>query len=136
MMIARAHRDGGLELISTGYSNSNGLNKGVVVDLDEAAASIRKAADEAELKSSASVDWVMVGATGDHFQSFNSRGAITIEGNRQEVTAEEMSQVIGAAQSISIPPDREIIHVLPQEFFLDGRGGIQNRWGSTARNWM
>jgi len=130
MMIARAHRDGGLELISTGYSNSSGLKKGVVVDLDEAAASIRKAADEAELKAGLSVDWVLVGASGDHFQSLNSRGAISIEGNHQEVTAEDMQQVIGAAKSsVPIPPDREIIHVLPQEFFLDDQGGILNPVG-------
>jgi cell division protein FtsA len=129
MMVARAHREGGVELISTGYSNSSGLKKGVVVDLDEAAASIRKAADEAEMKGNVSVDWVVVGASGDHFQSFNSRGAITIEGNHQEVTAEDMAQVIGAAQSVPIPPDREVIHVLPQEFFLDDQGGIQNPVG-------
>jgi cell division protein FtsA len=129
MMIARAHRDGSLELMSTGYSNSSGLKKGVVVDLEEAAASIRKAADEAELKSSNSVDWVTVGAAGDHFQSFNSRGAITIDGNHQEVTAEDMAKVIRAAQSVPIPPDREVIHVLPQEFFLDDHGGIQNPVG-------
>ena len=124
MMIARAHSDGGLEVLSTGYANSSGLKKGVVVDLEEASASIRKAADEAESKSGISVDWVTIGAAGDHFQSFNSHGAVTIEGNHQEVTAEEMEQVIRAAQSIPIPPDREIIHVLPQEFFLDDHGGI------------
>jgi cell division protein FtsA len=129
MMIARAHRDGGLELISTGYANSGGLSKGVVVNLGEASEAIRKAADEAELKSNISVDWVTVGATGDHFQSFNSRGAITIEGNRRQVTAEAMTQVISAAQSVPISPDREVIHVLPQEFFLDDRGGIQNPVG-------
>jgi cell division protein FtsA len=129
MMIAKAHRDGGVELISTGYSNSSGLKKGIVVDLDEAAASIRKAADEAELKANLSVDWVIVGASGDHFQSFNSRGAITIEGNHHEVTAADMAQVIGAAQSVPIPSDREVIHVLPQEFFLDDQGSIQNPVG-------
>jgi len=68
MMIARAHPDGGIEVLSTGYANSGGLKKGVVVDLDEAAASIRKAADEAESKSGISVDWVTGGAAGDHFQ--------------------------------------------------------------------
>jgi cell division protein FtsA len=129
MMIAKAHRDGDVELISSGYSDSSGMKKGVVVDLDEAAASIRKAADEAELKAGLSVDWVIVGASGDHFQSYNSRGAITIEGNHQEVTVKNVDQVIRAAQSIPIPPDREIIHVLPQEFFLDDRGGIQNPVG-------
>lgn len=129
MMIAQAHSDGSLKVISTGYANSAGLKKGVVVDLDEAAASIRKAADEAEAKSNTSVDWVTVSAAGDHFQSYNSRGAITIEGNRQEVTPEAMAQVIRAAQSIDIPPDREVIHVLPQEFVLDDQGGIQNPVG-------
>ena len=129
MMIAHAHPDGSLELISTGYSNSSGLRKGVVTDLEKAAASIRKAADEAELKSDISVDWVTVGAAGNHFQSFNSHGAIKIEGERQEVSAEEMAQVIRVAQSVPIPPEREIIHVLPQEFFLDDNGGIQNPVG-------
>jgi cell division protein FtsA len=129
MMIARAHSDGGLEMLSTGYANSSGLKKGVVVDLEEAAASIRKAADEAEAKSGISVDWVTIGAAGDHFQSFNSHGAVTIEGVHQEVTAVEMEQVIRAAQSIPIAPDREVIHVLPQEFFLDDHGGITNPVG-------
>ncbi len=129
MMIARAHPDGSMELISTGYSNSSGLRKGVVIDLEEAAASIRKAADEAEHKADISVDWVTVGAAGDHFQSFNSHGAIKIEGDHQEISSEEMAQVIKAAQSVPVPPDREIIHVLPQEFFLDDHGGIQNPVG-------
>jgi cell division protein FtsA len=129
MMIARAHPEGKLELISTGYANSSGLKKGVVVDLEEAAASIRKAADEAELKSGISVDWVIVGAAGDHFQSFNSHGAVTIEGDHGQVTAEDMSQVIRAAQSIPIPPEREVIHVLPQEFSLDDHDGYQNPVG-------
>lgn len=129
MMIARTHLDGGLELISTGYADSAGLHKGVVIDLDAAAASIRKAADEAELKSEVSVDWVIVGAAGDHFQSFNSRGAIDIGGNRHEVTEEARTQVIAAAQSVPISPDREVVHVLPQEFFLDDRGGIKNPVG-------
>ncbi len=129
MMIARAHRDGSLELLSTGYANSSGLKKGVVVDLEEAAASIRKARDEAEQKSNISVDWVTIGAAGDHFQGFNSHGAITIEGSHQEVSAENMAQVIQAAQSVPIPPDREVIHILPQEFFLDNHDGIQNPVG-------
>lgn len=130
MMIARAHRGGGLEIISTGYANSSGLKKGIVVNLEEAAASIRKAADEAELKSGTSVDWVIVGAAGDHFQSFNCHSAITIEENNQEVTAEDMAQIIRAAQaSVPIPPEQEVIHVLPQEFFLDDHGGILNPVG-------
>ncbi len=132
LMIAQILPDDSLEVISSGYANSNGLKKGVVVDLEEAAASIHKAAQEAESRSGISVDWVTVGASGDHIQSFNCHGAITIEGNHQEVTLEDMAQVIRAAQSIPIPPDREVIHVLPQEFFLDDRGEIQNPVGLTG----
>jgi cell division protein FtsA len=97
--------------------------------LDEASESIRNAAQEAEMKSDFSTDWVTVGISGDHIQSFNCHGAVTVQGKRQEVSAENVSQVIQAAQSIPIPPEREIIHVLPQEFRLDGRGDIHNPVG-------
>jgi len=132
LIIARALADGKLEVVSSGYSNSGGLKKGVVVDLEEAAASIRKAAEEAELKSGISVDWVTVGVSADHIQSYNCHGAVVIEGKNQEVTQEDASQVIHAAQSIPIPPGREIIHVLAQEFFLDNRGDIHNPVGLTG----
>jgi cell division protein FtsA len=132
MMIARPCADGSLELLGTGYTNSGGLKKGVVVDLEQAGASIRKAADEAESASGVSVEWAIVGAAGDHFESFNSHGAITIKGNNQEVTADDMAQVIQAAKSVSIAQNREIIHVLPQEFFLDNHGGILNPVGLTG----
>ncbi len=132
MVIARTHPNGRLEIVSSGYSLSSGLKKGVVVDLDEAAASIRKAAEEAELKSGISVDWVTVGISGDHIRSYNCHGAVSIERKSQEVTPEDMMQVIHAAQSIPIPPGREVIHVLPQEFFLDSRGDILNPVGLTG----
>ncbi len=132
MVIGRVEADGRLHLISSGYSDSSGLKKGVVVDLDGAAASIRKAAQEAELKSGISVDWVTVGMSGDHIQSYNCHGAVSIEGKNQEVTQDDMDQVIHAAQSIPIPPGREILHVLPQEFFLDNRGDIHNPVGLTG----
>ena len=132
MMIARVRPDNSLEVLSTGYANSVGLKKGVVVDLEEAARSIRKAAEEAELKSGISTDWVTVGVAGDHIQSFNCHGAVSVSGKHQEVTADDVAQAILAAQSIPIPPEREIIHVLPQEFSLDDRGDIQNPVGLTG----
>lgn len=132
MMVARVRPDNSLEVLSTGYANSAGLRKGVVVDLEEASRSIRRAAEEAELKSGLSVDWVTVGVAGDHIQSFNCHGAVSVSGKHQEVTAEDMAQAILAAQSIPIPPEREIIHVLPQEFSLDDRGDIQNPVGLTG----
>jgi len=129
MVIAGRQPGGGLELISSGYAESHGLNRGVVVNLDEAAAAIRAAAAEAEKKAGASVESVRLGAGGDHFQSINSRGAVTVSGERQEVTPELAAQVIAASQSLVIPHDREIKHVLTQEFFLDGQGGIKNPVG-------
>jgi len=131
-MIARAHTDGSLELTGTGYANSRGLNKGIVVDLEKAGASIRKAADEAESSAGVSVDWTIVGASGNHFDSFNSHGAVSIEGPNHEVTQNNMEQVIQAAKSVSVAQDREIIHVLPQEFLLDNHGGILNPVGLTG----
>src|SRR5262249_39745056 len=132
MLVARTAADGAAEIISTGYANSRGLKRGLVVDLDEAAASIRKAAEEAELKSGISVDWVTVGVSGDHIQSFNCHGAVSVEGKHHEVTAEDVAQVVHAARSIPIPPEREVIHVLPQEYILDGRGDIANPVGLTG----
>ncbi len=132
MLIARASEDDGLEVVSTGYALSGGLKKGIVVDLEEAAASIRKAADEAELKSGISVDWVTIGVSGDHVQSFNCHGAIPVSGKNNEVTQQDLQQVIRAAQSIPIPAGRDILHILPQEFILDNRGDIQNPVGLTG----
>jgi cell division protein FtsA len=132
MMIAAAHEDGSLKLIGTGYANSQGLKKGIVVNLEEAGASIRKAAAEAEAAAGVSVDWTVVGASGDHFESFNSHGAVSIEGPGHEVTQNDMEQVIQAARSVSIAQDREVVHLLPQEFLLDSHGGISNPVGLTG----
>jgi cell division protein FtsA len=132
-LIARVRPDESLEVVGSGYAQSAGLKKGVVVDLEEAATTIRKAAQEAEQKSRLSVDWVTVGISGDHIQGFDCHGAVPVNGKHHEVTAEDIAQVIKAAQSVAIPPDRQIIHVLPQEYFLDNRGDIRNPVGLTGQ---
>ncbi len=131
-LIARSHADGELEIVSTGYAESAGLKKGIVVGIDEAAASIRKAREEAELRSGLSLDWIAVGISGDHIEGFNCHGAIPIEGKNHEVTAEDMEQVIAAAQSMPTRAGREVIHILTQEFLIDNRGDIQNPIGLTG----
>jgi len=133
MLISRIREDGSLEILGTGYAESAGLKRGMVVDLDQAAASVRKAAGEAEAKSGVSADWVIIGLSGEGVQSFNCHGAIAIEGKNQEVTRDDMVQVIRAAQSIPAPENREIIHVLSQEFFLDNWGDITNPVGLTGK---
>ena len=131
VLIARVQADGGMEVLGSGYALSNGLKKGVVVDLGEAAASIRAAREEAEHRCGLSVDWVTVGITGNHIESYNCHGAIEIEGRNQEVTHSDVEQVIRAAQSIPIRPERTIIHVLTQEFLLDNRE-VHNPVGLTG----
>ncbi len=131
VLVARARADRSLQIVSSGYALSNGLKKGMVVDLDEAAASIRRARDEAEMRSDLSIDWVTVGITGNHIESFNCHGAIQIEGKNHEVTPSDVEQVIRAAQSIPMRPDRTIIHILTQEFILDNRE-ITNPIGLTG----
>jgi cell division protein FtsA len=133
MLISRVREDGSLEILGTGYAESAGLKRGMVVDLDQAAASVRKAAGEAETKSGISADWVTIGLSGEGVQSFNCHGAIEIEGKNQEVTRDDMIQVIRAAQSMPAPENREVIHVLPQEFFLDNWGDITNPVGLTGK---
>jgi cell division protein FtsA len=132
MVIARPLAEGRLEIVNTGYAPSEGMVKGVVIDLEAAAEAIRKAASEAEVKSGISIDWVTLGITGEHIQSHNCHGAVPIEGKHPQVSTEQVSQVIKAAQSIPLPPNREIIHILPQEFLLDGRGEIKSPVGLTG----
>ncbi len=132
-LIARVRPDGSLEVVGSGYAQSAGLKKGVVIDLEEAATAIRKAAQEAEAKSRLSVDWVTVAVSGDHIQSFDCHGAVPVNGKHHEVTGEDIAQVIKAAQTVPIPAEREVIHVLPQEFFLDNRGDIRNPVGLTGQ---
>jgi cell division protein FtsA len=131
VLISRALPDGSIEIVSNGYALSSGLKKGTVVDLEEAASAIRRAREEAESRSNLSVDMVTIGITGDHIKSFNCHGAIQIEGKNQEVTSEDIEQVIHAAQSIPMRNDRAILHVLTQEFMLDGRE-IPNAVGLTG----
>jgi cell division protein FtsA len=133
MLIGRGLTEGRLEVVSTGYADSGGLRKGVVVDLDEAAASIRKAAEEAESKSGISVDWVSVGISGDHVQSYNCHGAVSIDGKHNEVTERDVQHVVQAAQSIPMSAGREVIHILPQEYLLDGRRVDQPKGLTGAR---
>ncbi len=132
-VVARSASDDCIEVIGSGYAQSAGMRKGIVVDLEEAAAAIRKAAQEAEHKSSFSVDWVTVGVSGNHIQGVNCHGAISIEGKHHEVSMDDVTQVIQAAQTAPLPPSREVLHVLTQEFFLDSRGEIRNPVGLTGQ---
>jgi cell division protein FtsA len=132
-LIARVGPDNRLQVAGCGFTPSEGLKKGVVVNLEEAAGAIRRAAQEAEQKSGISIDWVIVGISGDHIQSYSCHGAISLDGKHREVTADNIREVIEAAQTVPLTPDRQVVHVLPMEYYLDNRGGIQDPLGLTGQ---
>jgi cell division protein FtsA len=129
LVMARGYPKGKVDLVAGGFSNSRGLVKGMVSDLQEVSESIRHAVKEAEAKSNYSVHSVIAGISGSHVRSDTYRGAVPVQAKNGEVSMKDMENAVRAAQSVAPLGDREIIHVLPQEFFLNGRGGITNPLG-------
>ncbi|MEK7803185.1 MAG: cell division FtsA domain-containing protein, partial [Deltaproteobacteria bacterium] len=107
----------GLEIIGIGTHPSKGLRKGVVVNIDSTVQSIKKAIEEAELMAGCELNTAYVGIAGGHIKGFNSHGVIAVKD--KEITKADIARVIEAAQAITIPTDREVIHVIPQEYILD-----------------
>jgi cell division protein FtsA len=126
--MARADRSGKLEMVASGYSKSCGLNKGIVVNPVEVISSIRHAADEVESKSNMAADYVVAGISGNHIKSNHFRGRVEIQGKHHEVTECDVDNAIRAA-SIPLFPESDIIHTIPQEFFVNNQGGIRNPVG-------
>src|SRR5690606_2356545 len=111
-----AVRDGRLEPIGVGIADSKGLKKGAVVNLAAAADSIKKSVGEAEAMARHEVETVYVGLAGPHIKSFNSRGVTPIPTRAREINSDDVRRVIETARAVALSPDREIIHILPQEF--------------------
>jgi cell division protein FtsA len=119
-----------INIIGIGTHPSIGLRKGVVVNIESTVESIQKAVEEAELMAGCEISSVYAGIAGGHITSFNSRGIVAIKG--PEVTKNDVERVIDAARAVAIPMDREVIHVIPQEFIIDDQGGIQNPVGMSG----
>jgi cell division protein FtsA len=119
-----------INIIGLGTHPSIGLRKGVVVNIESTVESIKKAVEEAELMAGCEISNVYAGIAGGHITGFNSRGIVAIKG--AEVVQSDVDRVIDAARAVAIPMDREVIHVLPQEFIVDDQSGIQNPIGMSA----
>jgi cell division protein FtsA len=122
--------EGGLDIIGLGTCPSRGLRRGVVINIDSTVESIKKAVEEAELMAGVEIDSVFAGIAGGHIKGFNSRGVIAIKD--KEVTQTDIERVIEAAKAVAIPMDREVIHVLPQEFIIDDQDGIKEPLGMSG----
>lgn len=119
-----------INIVGIGTHPSIGLRKGVVVNIESTVESIQKAVEEAELMAGCEISSVYAGIAGGHITGFNSRGIVAIKG--AEVTQQDVDRVIDAARAVAIPMDREVIHVIPQEFIIDDQGGIQNPVGMSG----
>ena len=117
----------GIEIVGIGTHPSVGLRKGVVVNIESTVDSIQRAVEEAELMAGCEVRSVYAGIAGGHIKGFNSHGIVAVKGN--EVSEKDIERVIDAARAVAIPMDREVIHVLPQEFIVDEQDGIQHPLG-------
>ncbi len=119
-----------LNVVGVGTAKSEGLRKGVVVNIEKTVKAIKKAVEECELMCGTQIRSVYAGIAGHHIRGQNSRGMVTVYHNRI-VTDEDIRRVIDAAQ-VLIPNDREILHILPQEFIVDDQDGVQNPLGMAA----
>jgi cell division protein FtsA len=128
-IVAEAVGDG-LDIVGIGTSPSYGLRKGVVVNIDATVESIRKAVEEAELMAGCEISSVFAGIAGGHIKGFNSHGIVAIKG--REVSELDIKRVVEQARAVSIPLDREVIHILPQEFIVDDQDGVRDPLGMSG----
>jgi cell division protein FtsA len=119
----------GLRVLGFGQSPSRGVRKGAIVDIERAAEAVAEAVDATERMSGLPVDAVVVGIAGGHLTSQNSRGVVAVPAGHREVRHQDITRAVEAARAVSVPSDREIVHVLPQQFTIDGQDGVRDAIG-------
>jgi cell division protein FtsA len=131
-IVGEALDDGSIDVVGIGVAESRGIRRGVIVNLEAAVESIKKAIEEAELMAGVEIDAVHLSMAGPHIKGFNSRGVIAVAGKSREITRDDVRRAIDAAKAVSLPAGREILHVLPQDFVVDEQDGIGAPVGMTG----
>ena len=121
-----------INILGVSKAPSDGLNRGVVVNIDKTVNAIKEAIAQAELASGIEVNSVNVGIAGDHIRSMRSKGVITINNRDNEITARDVERLLEDCQRIMLPTDQQILHVIPQEFVVDGQDGISDPVGMSG----
>ncbi len=121
-----------IKILGVGTSPSHGLRRGVVINIDKTCQSIQKAVQDAERMAGVEVKSVYAGIAGDHIRSLNSRGIVAVSRENNEIQEDDVDRAIDAAKAISMPIDREIIHILPQQFIIDDQDGIHEPIGMSG----
>lgn len=118
-----------VKFLALGAAESKGLRKGLIVNLDSAVSSIRRAVEEAESVANVPVESAVIGVAGNHVRGVNSRGGVTMGPRARDIEREDVRRAIDAARNITLPEDREVLHVLPHEFRVDAQDGIRDAIG-------
>ena len=124
--IAEYNAEGELEIIGIGSAPSSGLRRGVVINIEATLRSVVDAIEAAEQMAGREVRRVVCGIAGSHIEGLNSRGVVAVTGRGREITLGDVERVTAAAKAVSIPMDREILHVIPRHYSIDDQGGIKN----------
>lgn len=117
----------GIDIIGIGTRPSTGLRKGAVINIESTVEGIQRAIEEAELMSGCQISNAYIGVAGNHVRSFNSSGFVSVK--NKEIDADDVARVVDAAKAIAIPADRQVIHLIPQDFIIDGQDGIKDPIG-------
>ncbi len=129
-IVGEINEDGDIEVVGIGSHPSRGLKKGVVVNIESTVHSIQRAVEEAELMAGCDIHSVYTGIAGSHVRSLNSHGIVGIRDS--EVSPGDVDRVIDAARAVAIPADQKILHILPQEYVIDGQEGIREPVGMSG----
>ncbi len=129
-IVGDVSEDGEVEVIGIGTHPSRGLKRGVVVDIESTVASIQRAVEEAELMAGCEIRSVYAGISGSHISSLNSHGIVAIRDS--EVSDSDVERVLDAARAVAVPADQKILHVLPQDYMIDGQEGIRHPVGMSG----
>ena len=128
-ILAEADDGGGMRVIGVGITPSHGLHKGLVVNINEAREAIKESVRQAEQASARKIESAYIGVTGRHVSSLNNRGVVAITRNDRLVRSDDLKRVLACAQSVKIPSDRKLLHVIPRGYAIDGQPGVKNPVG-------
>jgi cell division protein FtsA len=122
-----------VKFLALGAAESKGLRKGLIVNLDSTVSSIRRAVEEAEGVANVPVESAVIGVAGSHVRGVNSRGGVSLGNRPRDIERDDVRRAVDAARNITLPEDREVLHVLPHEFMVDAQDGIRDAVGMVGQ---
>ncbi len=132
-LLAEVDSNDQVRFLALGAAESKGLRKGLIVNLDSTVSSIRRAVEEAESVANIPVESAVIGVAGSHVRGVNSRGGVALGSRQRDIDRDDVRRTIDAARSVTLPEDREVLHVLPHEFMVDAQDGIRDPIGMVGQ---